>query len=124
MRGLKIIAMFLLFLVLNSEAMAKISNEQKIKQEAQIEEPVTEGEISLTRVVGASVGTFTGFGLGHPIQGRYMERGWMFTTTQVLGLYFIASGGFLGTCKPGYEECGNQTHRLIGLALYFTFSSS
>lgn len=41
---------------------------------------------------GATVGTIFGFGIGHEIQGRYKERGWIFTLAEGLGALSIASG--------------------------------
>ena len=35
-------------------------------------------------VIGGLVSIFPGFGLGHVIQGRYMERGWIFTAGTLL----------------------------------------
>ena len=42
--------------------------------------------------VGAGVGTFFGFGLGYPFQGRYSSRGWWYTVGEI-GVFFIPGGG-------------------------------
>ncbi len=43
-------------------------------------------------VWGGTVGTILGFGIGHAIQGRYKEKGWIFTLTEGIGAGTIASG--------------------------------
>lgn len=35
--------------------------------------------------VGVTAAIFVGFGLGHVVQGRWLERGWIFTLGQTLG---------------------------------------
>ena len=37
-------------------------------------------------LTGGLLGTFVGFGLGHALQGRYGDYGWVFTTTQLTGI--------------------------------------
>lgn len=50
-----------------------------------------DGEMSTSRyVISGVLGTYPGFGIGHAIQGRWLERGWIFTggemVTGVIGL--------------------------------------
>ncbi len=65
------------------------------------------GEISKSRyVVGGILGTWPlGFGIGHAIQGRYTDKGWIFTVGE-LGSISLAVAG-LGDCWAGsrYETC-------------------
>lgn len=42
---------------------------------------------------GGAVGTIIGYGIGHAIQGRYADMGWVFTLTEV-GSVGIVAGGF------------------------------
>ena len=45
---------------------------------------------------GAAAGAFLGFGIGHAIQGRWKERGWIFTAGEIVSiavaLYFYEQG--------------------------------
>ncbi len=51
------------------------------------------GEISDEAYVGGGLlGTFFGLGLGHIAQGRYAEKGWIFTLGQAAGISMFASG--------------------------------
>src|SRR5205085_907677 len=52
------------------------------------------GEISDTRyVLGGVIGTYPiGLGLGHAIQGRYMDRGWIFTVGELGSLAVVLAG--------------------------------
>lgn len=56
------------------------------------------GEISTTAyVIGGIVGTYPiGLGVGHAIQGRYMDKGWIFTVGE-LGSLAVAVAG-VGSC--------------------------
>jgi len=54
--------------------------------------------------VGAGVGTFTGFGLGHIFQGRYIFKGLMFTVIDGAGTYLIIEG--LAGCVAGSLVAG------------------
>lgn len=51
-------------------------------------------------IAGGVLGTIPGFGIGHAIQGRYTEKGWIFTLSQLASLlassYFSAQGNPLG----------------------------
>ena len=52
------------------------------------------GEIGETSyVVGAILGTWPiGFGVGHAIQGRYMEKGWIFTLGEAASIAVLIRG--------------------------------
>lgn len=59
---------------------------------------LSNGEISTTAyVVGGIIGTYpVGFGVGHAIQGRYTDKGWIFTVGE-LGSLVVAYAG-AGDC--------------------------
>lgn len=59
------------------------------------------GEISSGRyILGGIVGTYPlGFGLGHAIQGRYTEKGWIFTVGEL---------GSIGVLYMGVGRCVNS----------------
>ena len=54
---------------------------------------IEQGPISDGRYYGgAALGTYIGFGVGHAIQGRYQDKGWIFTAGQVGSLFVAATG--------------------------------
>ncbi|MGE0761708.1 MAG: hypothetical protein AB7N80_00375 [Bdellovibrionales bacterium] len=97
------------------EADSKSSQKTLKKVEAKIEDPVvakrreplmltaeeqrtlSQGEISTAaHIIGGVIGTYPGFGLGHAIQGRYSEKGWIFTVGEL---------GSLAVLMAGLEDC-------------------
>lgn len=53
-------------------------------------EILAKGEISRGQyIAGGVVGSAVGFGIGHAIQGRYGELGWVFTTGEVISYGFL-----------------------------------
>ncbi|MGZ3743527.1 MAG: hypothetical protein ACXWRE_04505 [Pseudobdellovibrionaceae bacterium] len=56
------------------------------------------GEISTTSyVVGGILGTYPlGLGIGHAIQGRYTDKGWIFTVGELASVAVVAAG--VGSC--------------------------
>lgn len=65
------------------------------------------GEITKGRyVVGGILGTWPlGLGIGHAIQGRYTDKGWIFTVGELGSIAVMASG--MGDCwdGDGYRTC-------------------
>lgn len=65
-------------------------------------ELLDEGEISTGRHVGGVfAAAYVGFGLGHAIEGRWSERGWVFTVGEPLALALLFHGlqqSFVGAC--------------------------
>ena len=47
-------------------------------------------------IAGGLIGFFTGFGIGHAIQGRYRDRGWIFTTGSFLMIAGYSGAVFFG----------------------------
>ncbi len=62
------------------------------------------GEISTARyVVGGILGTYpVGFGIGHAVQGRWAEDGWVFTAGE-LGSLSLVVAGILGCVDQAFE---------------------
>ncbi|MGZ3769732.1 MAG: hypothetical protein ACXVCP_07845 [Bdellovibrio sp.] len=84
-------------------------------------EVLSRGEVSETQyIVGGIIGTYPGLGIGHAIQGRYSEKGWIFTTGEIATLVAFASG--IGDCWNGnrYGSC-NSGLALGGLIGYLGF---
>jgi hypothetical protein len=101
---LKIVLMTLvLFMSFDSfKAQASLIYEAQkkgIKLEEEDKEILDEGEISTTRyVIGGVLGTYPiGFGVGHAIQGRWSEQGWIYTAGELgsLGVLIIGAAGCL-----------------------------
>lgn len=101
---------------------AKRAKEKPVSEKSAVEKIENTSYDPALNVIGAGVGTVVGLGVGHPFQGRYQERGWMFTASQVAGLGLMLAGGFMGDCgldeNGNVRECGNQTQRSLGVGLY------
>lgn len=50
--------------------------------------PVSKGKY----ITGGILGSAIGFGIGHGIQGRYAEKGWIFTASEAAGLTVMIVG--------------------------------
>lgn len=84
---------------------------------------IKRGEMSTPRyVTGGIVGTIPGFGLGHVVQERWLERGWIFTVGEVGSLALIGVG--LNSCFADALSSGdcNNTKTLgwgiLGLVVF------
>ncbi len=75
------------------------------------------GEISTARyVVGGILGTYPlGFGVGHAIQKRYKETGWIFTVGELGSLAVAAAGA--STCMEDREGDGKWSKCKSGLLM-------
>lgn len=62
------------------------------------------------------MGTVVGFGSGHAIQGRYWEKGWIFTAGEVGSLLVLTSG-----CPSAQPPDGGMPCALAGIAGFLTF---
>lgn len=72
------------------------------------------GEISTARyVTGGILGTYPiGFGVGHAIQGRWTQGGWIFTAGEVGAVAMIVAG--LSSCiDNSFDECSGGESSLI-----------
>ena len=77
-----------------------------------------EPEPSVARlVVGGVAGTFIGFGLGHAIQGRFGDSGWVYLVGEGAGLGFAA---FAGCQVPSGGSC-NSMLLALGMVTYMGF---
>lgn len=69
------------------------------------------GEISQTRyVIGGILATYPlGLGIGHAVQGRYTEKGWIFTVGELASLAVLMAG--FGDCVDNWssnKECNGS----------------
>lgn len=73
------------------------------------------GEIVEARyIAGGVVGSITGFGIGHAIQGRYPDDGWIFTVTEGVSITVLYAG--LISCLAN-STVGNNCNGSGGVAL-------
>ena len=67
---------------------------------------------------GGLLGTFMGLGFGHAVQGRYLEKGWIFTVGEVGSFTALITGVircFEGDDDPefGDDGCDNNDEMLV-----------
>ncbi|AHZ86215.1 hypothetical protein Bb109J_c0872 [Bdellovibrio bacteriovorus] len=79
------------------------------------------GEISQTRyVVGGILATYPlGLGIGHAVQGRYMEKGWIFTVGELASLMVLMAG--FGDCVDDAWSSNNNCNNSGGLVFAGAF---
>ena len=81
------------------------------------------GEITQDRIIGGGLlGMFMGFGLGHAVQGRYSEKGYLFTLGELGSIVAITVGllACLDSLEDGCQDSGQATAvaGLIGLGIF------
>ncbi|WP_413293191.1 hypothetical protein ACLSU7_17535 [Bdellovibrio sp. HCB185ZH] len=96
------------------------AQEEVSKSSAKV--PVATGKY----VTGGVLASTLGFGIGHGVQGRYADKGWIFTATESAGLAMLIAGA--NTCKEetdayGYKEtkCSNGGLAVVGLGVLLGF---
>jgi len=63
-------------------------------------------------ITGGVIGTIFGFGIGHGIQGRYTDIGWVFTLTDLVGIGLITGGEIIGQNAGGDQfRNGNYSEK-------------
>ena len=90
-----------------------MSNESKSEQE--LNELLERGEISDGQKTGGGVAArVVGFGVGQAIQGRWLERGWIFTAGDLAATAMMVAGPILAFSYDCNAAC---MHRGEALAL-------
>lgn len=72
-------------------------------------------------VIGGIVGTYPGFGLGHAIQGRWLDRGWIFTLGETAGILVAGAGIINRLGDSGSERDCDRTAITVGMGTYLGF---
>lgn len=75
-------------------------------------------------VTGPIVGTVVGLGTGHLIEGRWLDKGWIFTAGETAGLALFASGFRCETVAGTYKdttECNANTFATLGGITFLAF---
>ena len=71
-------------------------------------EPSAKVQVSTGKyVTGGVLASVFGFGIGHAVQGRYSDRGYIFTATEVAAVATMALG--LGSCSKSKDSYGVET---------------
>lgn len=74
-------------------------------------------------IIGGAVGTFLGWGIGHAVQGRYSDQGWIFTLGE--GVSLVALVAAVNSCLNRdwwNDDCnGEATLATIGFFSYVGF---
>jgi hypothetical protein len=87
-------------------------------------EPTSDEHIGVARyVVGGILGVYPGFGIGHAVEGRYKERGWIFTVGEGVSALFVAIGGVdcvVNDALSGQSNCNSGLLEL-GVIGFFGF---
>ncbi len=78
-----------------------------------------QGEMSnFSYYSGGIAGTYLGFGIGHSIQGRYAEKGWIFSLGEGISIITFFNGAL--TCAFEDQPCTNDA-LTIGTAGFIAF---
>lgn len=116
-----------------STTVEKTVEVKAVEPVGKVEAPLSEDErrildiglISDTRyIIGGILGTYPiGLGLGHAVQGRYMDRGWIFTVGELASLAVLISGlsSSLSDSFEGRESSSGNGALVLGLIGYVGF---
>jgi hypothetical protein len=84
-----------------------------IQMSARERDLILRGEIPVGRAIGgAIVGMFVPFGIGQTVQGRWTERGWIFTAGELGSIGLVIYG--VSACSES-DNCGALVGGIIGL---------
>lgn len=82
-------------------------------------------DISTTRyVAGGILSIYPGFGIGHAVQGRYTDKGWIFTTGEAISTAVVISGLIdcgTSTVISSSKECSGKDKMLVGTVGFLGF---
>ena len=97
--------------IVNSPAPAPAAT-ARLQLSTEDQELIVDGEIGpVAHIGGGLVATFVGFGVGQAVQGRWLDRGWIFTLgeTTGLGLMIYGLGKSAESCvSADGSECGSS----------------
>lgn len=77
-------------------------------------------------ITGGVIASTVGFGIGHGIQGRYADKGWIFTATEAAGLGMMIAGA--NSCDDKVQadgskkwKCDNEGLLFVGFGVFVGF---
>ena len=116
-----IILLSFISLNLCAETLIYEADKKGIKLTEKDKEALEIGEISNARyIIGGVLGTYPiGLGLGHAVQGRWSEKGWIFTTGELasVGVVIIGAAGCLNNEADngfnGKSDCSDFNSFLV-----------
>lgn len=114
-----------IFLIIQVQSVFAENNFHQVKSQMTNEEQdiYLKGEMDKTKyIVGGVLGTYPiGLGIGHAIQGRYSEKGWIFTAGELgaMAVSTISLVGCFGEIETN-RNC-NLTPFVIGVYGYLAF---
>lgn len=86
---MKIISAFFYVLILLCSSVSSANDSSFATQDQSSEKvPVSTGKY----ITGGVIGSVVGLGIGHGIQGRYQDKGWIFTATEAAGITVVVAG--------------------------------
>lgn len=84
------------------DATKNTATEQSESSESSTKVPVPTGKY----ITGGILASTVGFGIGHAVQGRYEDKGWIFTATEAASVVALSAG--LASCKDEYDSYGKK----------------
>ena len=85
----------------------------------------SDGSIGTGRyIAGGVLSIYPGFGIGHAVQGRYLQKGWIFTVGEVASAYVVLDGlGKCGLTAAIYNNgtCSGTENIVAGVAVFLGF---
>lgn len=73
-------------------------------------------------VFGGLVGSIAGFGIGHAVQGRYTDMGWIFTAGEGVGiLTWLTLPWIIQLANNGVNTVASEVTSKVGMAIFGGF---
>lgn len=104
---------------LSPAPMAPVAQAQvRLQLSAEDQELLSQGSISTGEHIGGGVAAlFLGFGIGHAVQGRWMDRGWIFTLGETASVGLVIYGMSRAASCTSLDESGTGGCASNGLGL-------
>ena len=68
-------------------------------------------------IIGGILGTYPGFGIGHAVQGRYSDKGWIFTVGELGAVVLMVAGAADCFSSTNYDSNNNNCNSGSGTLL-------
>lgn len=105
-----------------SELQKMLDSNENALLSAEDQEVLRKGRIEQTPyLLGGTVGTLVGFGTGHAIQDRYMDRGWIFTAGELASALVFTAGSMKCTDTESEGNCTKTNSAILGAIAFVGF---